>query len=223
MSSLNKPWNVHTTSSTRWCQDPFPDLKVYFEGFLNHPALLVGRNFTLFFFYTSIRKSYLSSTIANTYETFIFLIDNSHYPSFAPFLYWSFICIYPHTRPVMIDNCMLSNNIMDYYVVSQGKTSIPGVDDGEEMELTDVRHFLSHLFRFFAMPENIRKFSLPFANDRKLLTFFCIVKLHVTFCDQRCLKALSIGQETSTLESLNLCPRKRRKKYFYLLKTLIIP
>lgn len=34
---------------------------------------------------------------------------------------------------------MLSNNIMDYHVVAQGKTSIPGVDDGEECELTDVR------------------------------------------------------------------------------------
>lgn len=34
---------------------------------------------------------------------------------------------------------MLSDNIMDYYVVSQGKTTIPGVDDGEEMTLTDVR------------------------------------------------------------------------------------
>lgn len=28
---------------------------------------------------------------------------------------------------------------MDYHIVSQGKTSIPGVDDGEECELTDVR------------------------------------------------------------------------------------
>lgn len=35
---------------------------------------------------------------------------------------------------------MLSNNIMDYYVVSQGKTTIPNVDDGEECELTDVRN-----------------------------------------------------------------------------------
>jgi hypothetical protein len=34
---------------------------------------------------------------------------------------------------------MLSDNIKDYYVVSQGKTSIPGVDDAEELELTDVR------------------------------------------------------------------------------------
>lgn len=38
------------------------------------------------------------------------------------------------------DACFLSNNIMDYYFVSQGKTSIPGVDDGEESELTDVRN-----------------------------------------------------------------------------------
>jgi hypothetical protein len=28
---------------------------------------------------------------------------------------------------------------MDYYIVAQGKTTIPSVDDGEEMELTDVR------------------------------------------------------------------------------------
>lgn len=29
---------------------------------------------------------------------------------------------------------------MDYYVVSQGKTTIPNVDDGEEFQLTDVRN-----------------------------------------------------------------------------------
>lgn len=38
-----------------------------------------------------------------------------------------------------LEKCLLSNNIMDYHVVAQGKTSIPGVDDGEELELTDVR------------------------------------------------------------------------------------
>lgn len=37
-----------------------------------------------------------------------------------------------------IDTCLLSNNIMDYHVVSQGKTSIPGVDDGEEFKDADV-------------------------------------------------------------------------------------
>ena len=47
-------------------------------------------------------------------------------------------CLIP-ICPITSAKCLLSNNIMDYHVVSQGKTSIPGVDDGEEMELTDVR------------------------------------------------------------------------------------
>lgn len=34
--------------------------------------------------------------------------------------------------------CLLSNDIMDYHIVAQGKTVIAGVDDGEEMKLTDV-------------------------------------------------------------------------------------
>ncbi|XP_022175419.1 myosin heavy chain, muscle isoform X39 [Myzus persicae] len=33
--------------------------------------------------------------------------------------------------------CMLSNNIYDYNNVSQGKIAIPGMDDGEEFQLTD--------------------------------------------------------------------------------------
>ncbi|CAF4907743.1 unnamed protein product [Pieris macdunnoughi] len=36
-----------------------------------------------------------------------------------------------------IAKCLLSNDIMDYNIVAQGKTIIPGVDDGEEMRLTD--------------------------------------------------------------------------------------
>ncbi|XP_011506385.1 PREDICTED: myosin heavy chain, muscle isoform X13 [Ceratosolen solmsi marchali] len=35
------------------------------------------------------------------------------------------------------ENCFLSNNIYDYYNVSQGKITIPGIDDAEEMGLTD--------------------------------------------------------------------------------------
>lgn len=37
------------------------------------------------------------------------------------------------------DMSFLTNNIMDYYFVAQGKTTIPGVDDAEELTLTDVR------------------------------------------------------------------------------------
>ncbi|XP_011647031.1 myosin heavy chain, muscle isoform X2 [Pogonomyrmex barbatus] len=33
--------------------------------------------------------------------------------------------------------CLLSNNINDYYFVSQGKTTIPGLDDGDELFVTD--------------------------------------------------------------------------------------
>ena len=33
---------------------------------------------------------------------------------------------------------LLSNNVHDYYFVSQGKTTIPGLDDGEELFTTDV-------------------------------------------------------------------------------------
>lgn len=39
---------------------------------------------------------------------------------------------------LLIAMCLLSNDIMDYYIVSQGKTVIPGLDDGEEGVLTDV-------------------------------------------------------------------------------------
>lgn len=37
-----------------------------------------------------------------------------------------------------LENTLLSNNIMDYYYVAQGKTTIPNVDDGEEFIITDV-------------------------------------------------------------------------------------
>jgi len=38
-----------------------------------------------------------------------------------------------------VEICLLSNDVHDYYFVSQGKTTIPNVDDGEECLLTDVR------------------------------------------------------------------------------------
>lgn len=48
---------------------------------------------------------------------------------------------YPQTP---LEICLLSNNIMDYHIVAQGKTTIPSVDDGEEGELTDVRVCRQH-------------------------------------------------------------------------------
>lgn len=36
------------------------------------------------------------------------------------------------------DMCLLNQDITAYHFVSQGKTTIPGVDDGAEMQATDV-------------------------------------------------------------------------------------
>ncbi|KAG1661470.1 Myosin heavy chain, muscle [Nymphon striatum] len=38
-----------------------------------------------------------------------------------------------------LEMCLLSNDICDYHFVSQGKTTIPSVDDNEEMSFTDVK------------------------------------------------------------------------------------
>lgn len=39
----------------------------------------------------------------------------------------------------------------DYHIVSQGKTVIPGLDDGEEMKLTDVSPALEHWLVSFCL------------------------------------------------------------------------
>lgn len=41
----------------------------------------------------------------------------------------------------MIEMCLLSNRIGDYFYISQGKTRIPGVNDSTDMEETDVSPF----------------------------------------------------------------------------------
>lgn len=46
--------------------------------------------------------------------------------------------------------CNLTDNILDYHNVAQGKTTIPNVDDGEESLLTDVRiNFIRLAIEFF--------------------------------------------------------------------------
>lgn len=46
------------------------------------------------------------------------------------------------------DMCFLSNNIYDYFNVSQGKITIPNVDDGEELSLTDVSSIQINCYPF---------------------------------------------------------------------------
>ena len=36
------------------------------------------------------------------------------------------------------DMCLLSDNIYDYFNVSQGKVTVASIDDGEEFQLADV-------------------------------------------------------------------------------------
>lgn len=43
--------------------------------------------------------------------------------------------------------CLLSNNIYDYVNVSQGKITVPNMDDGEEGALTDVSRVIKGSFR----------------------------------------------------------------------------
>lgn len=85
------------------------------------PPLFWNREAPTFYFRSTWRTEIVYSSI---YKLFFF------------FLFTTF-------GPICIDLCILSNNIMDYYVVSQGKTTIPGVDDGEEFQMTDVRRCAS--------------------------------------------------------------------------------
>ena len=47
--------------------------------------------------------------------------------------------------PDLKEKCRLSNDIYDYHYVSQGKTSVPSIDDNEDLEFThdafNILHF----------------------------------------------------------------------------------
>jgi myosin heavy chain 6/7 len=46
-------------------------------------------------------------------------------------------------------SCKLSNDVHDYYFVSQGKTTVPSIDDCAELEQTHVGSF--KLFLYFCL------------------------------------------------------------------------
>lgn len=69
------------------------------------------------------------------------------YGSFFCLFFYSYFCItyYLHIRSgTHIAKCLLSDDIYDYYNVSQGKITIPSMDDGEESALTDVSERFFH-------------------------------------------------------------------------------
>lgn len=49
---------------------------------------------------------------------------------------WIHVSILVFSTPT--EKCFLSDNIYDYVNVSQGKITVPGIDDGEESQLADV-------------------------------------------------------------------------------------
>lgn len=59
--------------------------------------------------------------------------------------------------------CNLSDNIYDYYNVSQGKITIPSMDDGEEFSLTDVSYGIDRIFG-----------HEPALRKKKKNVFFCL-------------------------------------------------
>lgn len=50
---------------------------------------------------------------------------------------------------IHIDYCLLSNNIYDYHIVSQGKVTVASIDDNEEFTLTDV--ISNFVFIYFSL------------------------------------------------------------------------
>lgn len=75
--------------------------------------------------------------------------------------------------------CILSNNIYDYVNVSQGKITIPNVDDGEECSLTDV----SALFSETISHESVM-LSEPHQKFKLFLSLYFVIHPHkfTRFC-----------------------------------------
>lgn len=66
--------------------------------------------------------------------------------------------------------CMLSNDINDYRIVSQGKTQIPGVDDAADWVEIDVR--LTAQFSYNTIFFLICSFFCMFPNSTLFYAFF---------------------------------------------------
>lgn len=65
----------------------------------------------------------------------------------------------------LTEYCLLSNNIYDYHIVSQGKVTVASIDDAEEFILTDVMLQFLNVFFFFNLHLEITLLNLL----RKLL------------------------------------------------------
>lgn len=50
---------------------------------------------------------------------------------------------------ICLEICLLTDNIYDYHIVSQGKVTVPSIDDSEEFILTDV--IVQKVFTLFVL------------------------------------------------------------------------
>lgn len=81
-----------------------------------------------------------------------------------------------------VEMCCLTNDIHDYVFVSQGKTTIPNVDDGEECTLTDVRTRRScHLRDYASLTLNLSlSLSLSLSPSFSPLSLPLLFSLYIT-------------------------------------------
>lgn len=72
-----------------------------------------------------------------------------------------------------LELCLLGTHISTYPTISQGKTRIPGVNDGEEFELVHVSHKVTSqpMIDLFVQIDSIEG-SLNYANRCKYLSRF---------------------------------------------------
>ena len=93
--------------------------------------------------------------------------------------------------------CLLSNDIYDYHYVSQGKTSIPSIDDNEDLEFTheafNILHFSEeetfNIYKCVSAVMNMGKFAhlilqiFSYVHSETLkYTHFHIIKMGVFQC-----------------------------------------
>lgn len=65
---------------------------------------------------------------------------------------------------IRVEKTLLSSRTVDYPTITQGKTRIPGINDGEEFEITDVSLNVKGMIfvLYLEIFTNLRIFSLIF-------------------------------------------------------------
>lgn len=105
---------------------------------------MIGLKLVLFFIASKLQQRWYEIHLETT-STFLNMFFVLSSPCNLFFYSHKTIQLFVTNTHVPVECALLSNNILDYHIVSQGKTTIPSVDDGEEMLVTDVRNRISTL------------------------------------------------------------------------------